>query len=142
MSVFALTAICLFFYLAAPHIPYVIVHGALLLPLFCILILGLSGPNLITSVFALRPLVILGETTFALYLLHFNVFEMIHNYHLLEHLHLVALDPWISYTIIIALAYATVRWVEKPARNLILNHARRKGEISRKEPVLEPTPIP
>ena len=142
MSAVALAAICLFFYLAAPHIPYVIVHGALLLPLFCLLILGLSGPNLITSLFALRPLVILGETTFALYLLHFNIFEMIHNYHLPERLHVVSLDPWISYVAIIALAYATVRWVEKPARKLILNHAKRTGEITHKEPELQPTPIP
>ena len=142
MSALALTAICLFFYLAAPHIPYVIVHGALLLPLFCLLILGLSGPNLIASAFAMRPLVILGETTFALYLLHFNVFEMIHTYHLVERLHLVALDPWISYVAIIALAYTTVRWIEKPARNLILNHAKRRHQITRKEPDLDPTPIP
>lgn len=142
MSAFALTAICLFFYLLAPRIPYVIVHGALLLPLFCLLILGLSGPNLIASIFAFRPLVILGETTFALYLLHFNIFEMIHDYHLPEHLHVTALDPWISYVAIIALAYATVRWVEKPCRRLILDHAKRRHEITRKEPVLEPTPIP
>ena len=142
MSAIALTCICLFFYLLAPHIPYVIVHGALLLPLFCLLILGLSGPNVITSAFAFRPLVILGETTFALYLLHFNIFEMIHNYHLPERLHLVALDPWISYLAIIALAYATVRWIEKPARKAILGFAKKRGEISHKEAPLEPAPIP
>ena len=67
---------------------------------------------------------------------------MIHIYHLPERLHVVALDPWISYVAVIALAYATVRWVEKPARKLILNHAKRTGEITHKEPELQPTPIP
>ncbi len=115
-----LTVILVFFYRAAPHVPYVIIHGALLLPFFCMLVLGLTGSNPIASVFAFRPLVILGEATFALYLLHFNVFELIHNYHLPERLHVAALDPWISYIFIIALAYATVRYLEKPTQRLLL----------------------
>ena len=126
LSAIGLTAIVVFFYRAAPHVPYVIIHGALLLPFFCMLVLGLTGPNLIASVFAFRPLVILGETTFALYLLHFNVFELIHNYHLPERLHVVALDPWISYLFIIALAYATVRYLEKPTQRLLLRRFGRK----------------
>lgn len=136
-SALALTSLVLFFYLAAPRIPYVIVHGALLLPLFCLLVLGLSGPNAIASVFAWRPLVILGEATFALYLLHFNVFEMLHEYRIPERLHVTALDPWISYAFIIALAYATVRWVERPARRLLLQAVK-----TRREPKLEPAPLP
>lgn len=126
MAAFALTGILLFFYLGAPHVPYVIIHGALLLPLFCLLVLGLTGPNPVSAVFAFRPLVILGEATFALYLLHFNVFEMIHNYHLPERLHLESVDPWISYVFIIALAYGTVRFIEKPTQRLLLQRFGRK----------------
>ncbi|GAC1359627.1 MAG: acyltransferase [Acidobacteriaceae bacterium] len=122
----SLLVILTFFYLGAPHVPYVIIHGALLLPFFCLLVLGLTGPNPIASIFAFRPLVILGETTFALYLLHFNVFELIHNYHLPERLHVVALDPWISYVTIILLAYATVRFIEKPAQRMLLRRFGRK----------------
>lgn len=126
LSAAGLGAILTFFYLLAQRVPYVIIHGALLLPFFCLLVLGLSGPSPISSVFAFRPLVILGEATFALYLLHFNVFELIHNYHLPEHLHVVALDPWISYVFIIALAYATVRFIEKPTQRLILKRFGRR----------------
>ncbi len=126
LAAVGLTVIVVFFYRAAPHVPYVIIHGALLLPFFCMLVLGLTGPNPIASVFAFRPLVILGETTFALYLLHFNVFELIHDYHLPERLHVAALDPWISYIFIIALAYATVRYLEKPAQRLLLRRFGRK----------------
>ena len=126
MAAGALTVITGFFYLGAPHVPYVIVHGALLLPCFCLLVLGLSGPNPVARIFAFRPLVILGEATFALYLLHFNVFELIHDYHVPERLHLVALDPWISYGFIIGLAYATVRLVEKPMQRRILDRFGRR----------------
>jgi peptidoglycan/LPS O-acetylase OafA/YrhL len=134
MSAVALTAILLFFYLGAPHVPYVIIHGALLLPLFCLLVLGLTGPNPIAAVFACRPLVLFGEATFALYLLHFNVFEMIHDYHLPERLHLTPLDPWISYLFIIALAYATVRFIEKPSQRLLLRNFRRPRPLPATSP--------
>ena len=133
LSAAALTAILLFFYLGAARVPYVILHGALLLPLFCLLILGLTGPNPIASVFGFRPLVVLGEATFALYLLHFNIFEMIHDYHWPERLHVAALDPWISYVFIIALAYATVRLVERPMQRTLLRRFGRK-------PALAPAP--
>ena len=136
MAAFSITAILLFFYRAAPHVPYIIIHGALLLPLFCLLVLGLAGPNLIASAFALRPLVAFGEATFALYLLHFNVFELIHQYHLPERLHVARFDPWISYIAILALAYATVRFVEKPARRVILARLGRKPVP---DPRLQPT---
>ena len=126
MAAIAITAILLFFYRGAPHVPYVIIHGALLLPLFCLLVLGLAGPNPVAAIFAIRPLVVFGEATFALYLLHFNVFELIHQYHLPEHLHLTRFDPWISYAAILALAYGTVRYVEKPASRLILKTAGRQ----------------
>ena len=134
MSATALAAIVAFFYLGAAHVPYVIVHGALLLPFFCLLVLGLSGPNPIASVFAFQPLVVLGEATFALYLLHFNVFELIHVYHLPERLHLVALDPWISYLFIIGLAYATVRLVERPMQRRILGRYGRPAVPVRPSP--------
>lgn len=128
MASVALAAILLFFYRGAPHVPYVIIHGALLLPLFCVLVLGLAGPNPVASIFAIRPLVVFGEATFALYLLHFNVFEMIHQYHLPERLHVVAFDPWVSYIAILAMAYATVHFIEKPARRLILGKLGRRPQ--------------
>ncbi len=117
----ALLAIGSFFYLVAPRVPYVILHGALLLPLFCVLLLGLAGPNPVASVFSVRPLVLFGEATFALYLLHFNGFELIHIFRLPERLHVERLDPWISYAFILALALATVRFVERPARRALLD---------------------
>ncbi len=117
----AFTLLGLFFYTGAvKHVPYLILHGGFLVPLFSLLILGLAGPNPIAAVFSIRPLVLLGEATFALYLLHFNTFILIHTYHLPERLHLTALEPWFSYLAIIALAFATLHFVENPGRKAIL----------------------
>jgi peptidoglycan/LPS O-acetylase OafA/YrhL len=117
----ALTALGLFFYLVSPHVPYLVLHGGLLLPLFAALVFGLSGPHLISFVFSWGPLLLIGESSYCLYLLHFNVFQLIHIYHLPERLHVVALDPWISYAALLALSVLIYRFVENPARKMLLN---------------------
>ncbi len=123
----ALAGLALFFAFAADKVPYVLVHGALLLPLFALLLLGLAGPNPITSVLAWKPLVLFGETTFALYLLHFNAFLLIHFYHLPEKLHVVRFDPWISFAFILLMALAVTRFFEQPARRFVLSLAAPKS---------------
>ncbi|WP_213804395.1 acyltransferase [Granulicella sp. dw_53] len=127
VAILALTLLGLFFYTGAvKHVPYLMMHGGLLVPLFSLLTLGLAGPNLISSIFSARPLVLLGEATFALYLLHFNVFILIHAYHLPERLHLAAWDPWLSYVALLILAYAAFRLVENPSRKAIIRRFSRK----------------
>lgn len=123
----SLAGLGIFFAFAADRIPYVLVHGALLLPLFSVLLLGLSGPNPIASVLAWRPIVLLGETTFALYLLHFNAFLLIHFYRLPERLHVTRFDPWISYAFIMLLALCVTRFFEQPARRFVLRFAPREA---------------
>jgi len=98
------------------HLPYVLVHGGLLTPLFAAIILGLSGPSPLASLFAWRPLVEVGASTYALYLLHFNVFTLIHVNHVPELLHVQQFDPWISYVFVILLAMAVRKWVEHPCQ--------------------------
>jgi peptidoglycan/LPS O-acetylase OafA/YrhL len=123
----ALSLLGFFFYGGVvQHAPYLFMHGGLLVPLFSLLLIGLAGPNPISAIFSIRPLVLLGEATFALYLLHFNVFILIHNHHLPELLHLTALDPWISYVALLALAYAAYSLVENPARKAILSRFHSK----------------
>jgi peptidoglycan/LPS O-acetylase OafA/YrhL len=117
VAIFGLT---LFFAFGADRVPYVLVHGALLLPLFAILVLAVTGPSPITSLLSWRPLVLFGETTFVLYLLHFNAFLLIHYYHLPEKLHVVSFDPWISYAAIVLLAFTVHFLYENPARRIVL----------------------
>ncbi|HEY0163210.1 MAG TPA: acyltransferase [Edaphobacter sp.] len=121
IAAIALTGLGLFFYLAADHVPYLLLHGGLLLPLFASLIFGLSGDHAISRIFSWGPLLLVGESSYCLYLLHFNVFALIHQYHLPEHLHVAALDPWISYAALIVLSIIIYRFFENPVRKAILN---------------------
>ncbi len=113
-------AIVIFFYTAVHHVPYVIMHGGLLLPLFATLTIGLSGTNPLASIFTWRPLLAVGETTFCLYILHFNAITLMHSLRLWERLHVAPLDPWISYAAALLLAFLAHHLVESPAKNLIL----------------------
>ena len=110
------------FYGVINDLPYLLMHGGLLIPLFAALVLGLSGKNPVASAFAWRPLLIVGESSYCLYLLHFNVLILIRKFHLSQHLHLSAFDPWFSYVFVVLFSLAAFRFVENPARRAILNH--------------------
>ncbi|MDE1154254.1 MAG: acyltransferase [Acidobacteriaceae bacterium] len=107
-------------------LPYIMVHGGLLTPIFALIILGLSGPSPLASIFAIRPLVAVGTSTYCLYLLHFNAFELLHQWHIPEKLHVERFDPWISYVAIVLFAMAMRRFVEHPGQIIIKNWWSRK----------------
>jgi len=117
----ALGLLALFFYTASEKVPYLILHGGLLLPLFSVMVFGLSGRHAISRIFAWGPLLLVGESSYVLYLLHFNAYILLHKYHLIERLHLAALDPWISYAALIALSVVVYKFFENPMRRAILN---------------------
>ncbi|HVG27839.1 MAG TPA: acyltransferase, partial [Acidobacteriaceae bacterium] len=98
------------------RMPYVLVHGGLLTPVWSMVILGLAGPSPLARIFSIRPLVVVGTSTYCLYLLHFNVFELIHDHHVPERMHVARWDPWISYVFVVVLAMAVRRWVEHPCQ--------------------------
>ena len=123
----SLVGLGLFFYLAVPHLPYLLMHGGFVIPLFAALILGLSGPHLISSFFAWRPLLLIGESSYCLYLLHFNTFSLLQRYHIPERLHVAAFDPWFSYGVLLVLSVAAYRYVENPARKAILRRFAKKA---------------
>jgi peptidoglycan/LPS O-acetylase OafA/YrhL len=133
----------IFFYTGMPaHTPYLLLHGGLLVPIFSIITLGLAGPHIISTLFSIRPLVLLGEASFALYLLHFNVYLLLHNYHVPERLHLAAFDPWLSYALLLVIAYAAFRLVETPSRNAIMKRFSRKHHHPQPTPAPAPAPKP
>ena len=116
----SLVALGIFFYGFASKTEYLLMHGGLLIPLFAALVLGLSGPHIITSCFAWRPLLLVGESSYCLYLIHFNLYELLHLHHVPERLHVAALDPWFSYAVLILVSLAVFRFFEQPARRAIL----------------------
>ena len=121
IAVAGLLLTTLYFYVAAPHVSYVLMHGGLLIPLFSCIVFGLSGDHIISAIFAWRPLVILGETTYCLYLLHFDAYNLIHKYSLPQRLHVEQFDPWVSYAAIMLLAVGAYFLIEVPGRKFVLN---------------------
>ncbi len=99
-----------------PRMPYAIMHDGLLMPLFGCIVLGLAGENRLAAVLGVRPLVFVGEASFCLYLLHFTLWNLIHDSHVLNLLGLSRLDPWISYVLLIGIALFALHFVEKPAQ--------------------------
>jgi peptidoglycan/LPS O-acetylase OafA/YrhL len=102
-----------------PLVPYAIMHDGLLMPLFGCIVLGLAGKNPLATALGCRPLVFVGEASYCLYLLHFNLWTIIHSSHLLDWLGLTRFDPWLSYVLLIAMALAALHLVEKPAQRLL-----------------------
>jgi peptidoglycan/LPS O-acetylase OafA/YrhL len=97
-------------------VPYPILHDGLLMPLFGCIVLGLAGENRLSWAFSWSPLVRIGEASYCLYLLHFNLWNLIHQSGLLRFLGLARFDPWISYILLIALALVALHAIEKPAQ--------------------------
>ncbi len=100
------------------RLPYVLMHDGLLMPLFAGVILCLAGRNRIAFLWLL-PFIAIGEASYCLYLLHFNLWKMLHDSHFLEKTGLIVFDPWISYLLLIVAALLTKRLIERPGRNWI-----------------------
>jgi len=123
----SLVALAAFYATDVSHAPFILMHGGLLIPLFAALMIGLSGPGPIARVFTWRPLMLLGQASYCLFLLHFNFINMIRTYRLPERMHVAALDPWISYAATVLLAFGALYLVEEPARKAILRMGKRPG---------------
>ena len=117
-------------YHLATTLPYIMIHGGLLTPVFAAIILGLAGPSPLASMFAWKPLVAVGTSTYALYLLHFNVFILLQQHHVWERVGLGRFDPWISYVFVVLLALAVRKWVEHPAQMAIGGWWKRRREAA------------
>ena len=102
------------------YLPYPMLHTGMLTPLFALLIIGLSGDHWISAIFAVRPMVVVGEATYCLYLLHFNCWNLMHKYNVPQKLHVEALDPWFSYVVLVLIALLAYYTVENPGRRWIL----------------------
>jgi peptidoglycan/LPS O-acetylase OafA/YrhL len=114
-------------------VPYAIIHDGLLMPLFAFIVLGLAGENPLAAVLGVRPLVFVGEASYCLYLLHFTLWNLIHDSHLLETLGLSRFDPWLSYVLLIALSLVALYFIEKPAQRKLREWMHATNVV--KEPV-------
>jgi peptidoglycan/LPS O-acetylase OafA/YrhL len=102
-----------------PRVPYAILHDGLLMPPFGCIVLGLAGNNKLAWALGWRPLVFVGEASYCLYLLHYNLWGLLHGSHVLVRTGLIRFDPWISYVLLIGLALLALHLVEKPAQTML-----------------------
>ena len=117
------------------HMPYVFMHDGLLMPLYGMVVLGLAGRNLLARMFTALPLIVIGEASYCLYILHFNLWTLLHDdTHLLARAGLLRFDPWLSYLLLIVAAVATMYLVERPGQRWI---KRRLGLLA--SPPLPPS---
>ncbi len=101
------------------RMPYVLMHDGLLMPLFGCAVLGLAGENLLASFFSFAPFVALGQASYCMYILHFNLWELIHDSGLLEKTGLNRFDPWASYCLLAAGAGAALVLIQLPSQRKI-----------------------
>lgn len=101
------------------HFPFPMMHDGLLMPVFGMTLLGLAGHNLIARFFGLAPLVTIGQASYCLYILHFNLWNLIHDHHVVARLGLSRFDPWLSYGILVLIAWLAMKFIERPAQRAI-----------------------
>ncbi len=100
-------------------IPYVLMHDGLLMPLFACAILGLAGRNGLARAFGWAPLAAVGQASYCMYILHFNLWALIHNSGVLQRTGWIRFDPWLSYGLLAAGAGMALVCVERPAQRWI-----------------------
>jgi peptidoglycan/LPS O-acetylase OafA/YrhL len=101
------------------YMPYPMMHDGLMMPLFGLAVLGLAGHNLIARFFGFYPFVAIGQASYCLYILHFNLWNLIHNSHVLDKLGVARYDPWLSYCLLVGTAILVMKFFEKPVQKLI-----------------------
>jgi peptidoglycan/LPS O-acetylase OafA/YrhL len=98
---------------------YPLMHEPLMVPFYSMIIFGLAAPHWLAKLIA-RPLFVkIGEASYCLYILHFNMWLLLHNSGVLVKLHLARYDPWISYLLLLIGALLAYNLVEEPARKYI-----------------------
>ncbi len=112
------------------HLPFELLHNGLLIPFYCLIILGLCYPGIIARGLSWAPLLLLGEASYALYLFHYN-----YNGFVLQRFHVPESLGGLAFRmlVIVPVSIALHLYVERPGRRRILKlWATRRGAASAK----------
>jgi peptidoglycan/LPS O-acetylase OafA/YrhL len=99
------------------YIPFPMMHSGLLAPAFALLIFGFATQPVWTRLLAAKPLVLLGEASYSLYLLHsFFIVMALVLFGLSPHLTLITVV-----TVLVAIFFSVIVYfvLEKPLRRLL-----------------------
>jgi peptidoglycan/LPS O-acetylase OafA/YrhL len=111
------------------QIPFAVLHTALLAPAFAALVYGLALLPAWSKFLRWAPLVLLGNASYSLYLLHSNIMGMYFfgNAGLLQHTSPAGIA--VGFAIILAAAILVFKFIEEPARKKL----RGKTELRKPE---------
>ncbi len=121
-------SICLFGLVVhyAVSIPFGVIHDGLLIPIFALSIISFAsgGNRTLERIFSHPVLVVLGESSYAMYLLHIPV------WHFVERAHLDQIGEFfvVYLLIVIGLSLLSFRWFETPMKHWIV---KRSSTVSR-----------
>ena len=118
------------------HMPYLFMHDGMLMPLYGMVVLALAGQNFLSRLFSIYPLIVIGEASYCLYILHFNLWMLLHDdTHVLERAGLLRFDPWLSYALLVVAAVGTMYLVERPGQRWI----KRRMRLTTPAPAVPPS---
>lgn len=99
--------------------PFPLMHDGLLMPLFGLAILGLAGRNFLARIFGFAPFAVAGQASYCLYILHFNLWLLIHRWHVWQIFGLERFDPWISYAALVLVAVLVMKFFQMPIQKSV-----------------------
>jgi peptidoglycan/LPS O-acetylase OafA/YrhL len=109
------------------HLPFELLHNGLLLPLFALLVIGMTQRNIVSTALGAAPFLLLGEASYSFYLLHFNFSEICASEFGWK-MDIPGLLP--RMLILVPLCICLHLWVERPARRMVLRWwAARKARV-------------
>jgi peptidoglycan/LPS O-acetylase OafA/YrhL len=99
------------------YIPFVVIHDGLLIPISALAIIGCaSGNELLGRLLSPRFLVVLGEASYAMYLIHIPIWHVVERAHLSQ-----SVEFFPAYlVIVIGLSIVSLYWFETPFRYRLL----------------------
>jgi peptidoglycan/LPS O-acetylase OafA/YrhL len=119
----------------AAHIPVMVLNNGILLPAFLLLIYALANAQgALAAVFSHKWFVILGESSYALYLLHEPLFTYF------DHFWPIAVPiHWLAYVAsLLVISVAAFYGIERPARKMILALAAQRPRVLIEEEAIAP----
>ena len=117
------------------HIPLLVMSDGFLLPVYGLTILGLVNVRGWLQRLMSQPLfVLLGEASYAVYLLHGPLFDYVASVHAID-----SPAMWIAYLgLVMTLSIMSFLWLERPARRMVLARAAIRPTVTLSQETVTP----
>jgi len=134
----SLAAAALFFYVAierANQIPLLVMSNGFLLPAYSLLILALVNiRGWLRHLLSHKVLVLLGESSYAVYLLHAPLWLYFSRIHPID-----SFSLWLLFiALLLFISISSFYWLERPIRKLILAYASIRPSVTLKQEAVAP----